>query len=112
MAKYNIYNPATARRVIHNGLAESRSIEIPPHSSKEGVELADHVALELMERADKIAGELQLTQVSEAEEAPINPSTGLPPMKMAIKDELVSVIKAEPEADAEPETPKKGGKRS
>lgn len=53
MAKYDIYNPATARRIIHSGVAGSRPIEILPRETVQGVELADIIAERLIERNAK-----------------------------------------------------------
>lgn len=50
MTKYNIYNPSTARRIIHSGVAGAKHIEILPRQSIENVELSDNVAENLMER--------------------------------------------------------------
>jgi hypothetical protein len=88
--KYDIYNPTTARRIIHNGLEESRQIEILPRSSVTGVELADIVASKLIARSKAdLDGELRLTEhVTEVVE-----EDG-PKMKLSVDDSKVSIVKA------------------
>lgn len=87
--KYDIYNPTTARRVIHTGTAESRPVEILPRSSVTGVELADHIADRLLSRSKAdLDGELRLTEhVSEV-------AVEASPIKMAIDESKVGVLKA------------------
>lgn len=88
--KYDIYNPTTARRIIHNGMEESRQIEILPRSSVTGVELADIVASKLIARSKAdLDGELRLTEHS----APEKESS---PFKMTIDESKVEIVKAKP----------------
>lgn len=88
--KYDIYNPTTARRIIHNGMEESRQIEILPRSSVTGVELADIVASKLIARSKAdLDGELRLTEHAASEEESS-------PFKMTIDESKVEIVKAKP----------------
>jgi hypothetical protein len=87
MTRYTIYNPSTARRIIHSGGEVSRTIEIRPRSSVENVELADHVAIRLLDLAKDTDNELQLTEFKPA------PEQKIPAMKMTVKEEGVTVVK-------------------
>ena len=86
--KVTLYNPSTARRIIHTGGAESRTIEILPHKSVENIELADPVVerLRSMQARDP-ENELRVTELAET-------TATTPAMKMGVKDAGVSVVKA------------------
>lgn len=67
MGIYNIWNPATARRIIHSGVAGSKPIEILPRASVENVELTDVIAEDLMQRFENDPeNELRLDFAGEA----------------------------------------------
>jgi hypothetical protein len=87
--RYDIYNPSPARRIIHNGLAEPRAIEVLPRKSVDGVELADSVAERLiaLSKTDPNT-ELHLKEVVPSDEEKI------PAMKMTVDDSKIDVIKA------------------
>ena len=87
--KVTLYNPSTARRIIHTGGAESRAIEILPHKSVENIELADSVVerLRSMQARDP-ENELHVKEVVETT------ATTVPAMKMGVKDAGVTVVKA------------------
>ena len=88
--KYDIYNPTTARRIIHTGTAESRPVEILPRSSVTGVELADHIAERLLARSKAdLDNELRLTEHVEVES-----EEKAPALKLTVDDSKVSIVKA------------------
>lgn len=85
--KYSIYNPSSARRVIHSGVAGSKPIEILPRRTVDGVELAEHIAKDLHERFElDPENELRLTEIPEGEKPPA--------MKMKVDDSKIEVVKA------------------
>lgn len=87
MTKYDLYNPTSARRIIHTGTEESRAVEILPRVSVDAVELADHVAKSLINRATKNPeGELRIRM---SEDAPDGAG-----IKMTIDESKVSIVKA------------------
>lgn len=83
MAKYDIYNPTRARRVIFDGLT-NRRVEILPGQTVEGVPLADSV----VERLRGYTGDLQVTEVQDGD--PVPPP---PVLKASVEPGKVSVVK-------------------
>lgn len=88
--KYDLYNPSTARRIIHDGTEGSRPVEILPRSSVTGIELADNIASTLIARSKAdLDNELRITEhVAEPEEGKA------PALKMTVDDSKVSIVKA------------------
>lgn len=103
--KYDLFNPSSARRLIHDNLPSARRYEIPPKGTVKNVGLADHVVTHLRAAFQRDPmGELHITEsniVEEAEAAP-SPESRIPvqAMQMQIDEEKVTIIKAVPPAKA------------
>ena len=88
MTAFDIYNPATARRIIHSGVAGAKPIEILPRQIVQNVELQDHIAEDLMLRHSRDPdNELRLEIVSD------EPQQKAPAMKITIDESKVTVVK-------------------